>query len=273
MKTISVVNLDWDISTSEAMAQFGGRIDRIHEISLLKDGLRDPQIRATGCLGWIWKQWLTAAPKDFIAARVEPFIERCLELRARCKCYDWLPQHDLLVLVCAILASSESQLKTVVETIADTSGDKGEKPVNNGELYAAAWCGMMKHWILGDLEKAGEQSSLIWGAYRDQIICAATKPLVTPWLKRDWNAFLKAQQKDFEKLWGRARKNHWTVRSENEREIVVTTNKLLIEHDWCWAHCGMAMLAYRQFGVEVATDGFWFPPHALKCVSRNSFPA
>ena len=271
MRTISTVNLEWDIQISEALALFGRPIDRGDEISLLKSGLRDSQMRATGCLGWIWKQWLAAASGKAISAKVEPFVDRCLELRTRCKCYDWLPQHDLLVLVCAILASGESQIKIVVETVADTFGDKGEKPVNNGELYAAAWCGMLKHWIQGDLEKAAEQSNLIWDAYRDQILCASTKPLVVPWLKRDWSAFLKAQQKDFDKLWNRARKNNWTVRSETEQEIVVTTNKLQIERDWCWAHAGTAMLAYRQFGVEVATDPFWFPPHALRSVGRISF--
>ena len=273
MKTITVANLEWALHMAEAAALFGRPIDKGDEIGLLKSGLRGTQFQATGCLRWIWIQWLTTTPGETITARVEPFVERCLEMRVRCKCYDWLPQHDLMILVCAILASSDVQLTKVVETIADTYGDKGEKPVNNGELYAAAWCGMMKYWILGDLKKSSEEAGLIWGAYRDQLFCAATKPLVTPWLKRDWNAFLKAQQKDFEKLWTRARKSPSIIYSENDAELVVTTHKFHIETDWCWAHCGMAMLAHRQFGAEVATDAFWFPPHALKCVSHNSFSA
>jgi hypothetical protein len=76
-------------------------------------------------------------------------------------------------------------------------------------------------------------------------------------------AFVKCQQKDFEKLWNRARKDRWTVRSENSTEMVVTSERYQIEHQWCWAHCGMALLAHRQ-GAEVVTDPFWFPSVALE---------
>ena len=37
-----------------------------------------------------------------------------------------------------------------------------------------------------------------------------------------------------------------------------------VQQLWCWAHCGLALLAYRA-GAEVATDPFWFPSHALQC--------
>lgn len=87
---------------------------------------------------------------------------------------------------------------------------------------------------------------------------AAPKPLVIPWLKRDWAAFAKQQQKDFEKLWNRARKDRWTVKSENSTEVVVTTERYQIDHMWCWAHCGMALLAHRE-GAQVVTDPFWSP--------------
>jgi hypothetical protein len=135
-----------------------------------------------------------------------------------------------------------------------------------GELYTAAWSGMMKYWILGDQAKALQQADIIWGAYRDKSLFAAPKPLVQPWLKRDWKAFVKCQQKEFEKLWNRARKDCWTVRSETSTEVVVTTERYQIGHQWCWAHCGMALLAHRQ-GAEVVTDPFWFPPAALRDAS------
>jgi hypothetical protein len=174
-----------------------------------------------------------------------------------------LALHDLHLLHCAIFASSAPQLRMVAEQIADVSGDKGQKPLDDGELYAAAWCGMMKYWILGDEKKAVEQSAFIWGAYRDPSVFAAPKPLVTPWLKRDWAAFAKQQQKDFEKLWTRARKDRWTVKAENSTEVVVTTERYQVAHMWCWAHCGMALLAHRE-GAKVINDPFWFPAVALE---------
>jgi hypothetical protein len=122
---------------------------------------------------------------------------------------------------------------------------------------------MMKYWILGDERKAVEQSELIWSAYRAPGIFAAPKPLVRPWLKRDWPAFTKQQQKDFEKLWNRACKDGWTVKAENATEVVVTTERYQIEHMWCWAHCGMALLAARE-GAVVITDPFWFPRSAVE---------
>jgi len=271
MKKISVVNLEWDIGVSDALALFGRPISESDEVGLLKSGLKSAAIQASGCLGWIWKQWLSGASKDVIYSQVSPFVERSLDLRARCKySYYMLPQHDLLLLNCAILAMPESQLKYVVAMMADSSGDKGETPADNGELYAAAWCGTLKWWILGDLAKALQESEKIWPAFRDQFFSlrAAANPLVGPWLKRDWSSFMKRQNKDFDQLWARARKSNWIVRSETESEVVVTTNRLLIERDWCWSHCGLALLAYRFEGVPVATDPFWFPPHALECVDR-----
>ena len=167
-----------------------------------------------------------------------------------------------MLLHCAIFASDDRQLEHVVETIADASGDKGDKPLDNGELYAAAWSGMMKYWILGDEDKAIDQSNLIWSAKRDTQLFAAPKSLVIPWLKKDWKAFIHQQRMDFQKLWSRARKDAWTVLSENSTETVVRTNGYQIGHMWCWAHCGLAMLANRK-GVEVATDPLWFPESAL----------
>lgn len=102
------------------------------------------------------------------------------------------------------------------------------------------------------------------GFISSALVEGRVEALATPWLKRDWSAFLKAQRKDFERLWSSGRKNG-TVRKETRTEMVVTVRMYPVEQVWCWAHCGMALLAHRE-GVEVATDPFWFPPHALKCV-------
>ncbi len=266
-KKIKVLNLQETAQIAAQLAEFGRPFDESYRIGLLKaGGLQYACHYAEWCMGWIWRQWLAGKPTEIIREQVEPFIERGLELRKHSQSYDHLPQHDLFLLHCAIFACDEPQLKKVVETVADASGDKGEKPLNygnqfgqgRGELYAAAWCGMMKYWILGDEKKAFEQSEIVWGAKRDQQVFAAPKPLVIPWLKKDWKAFIIQQQRDFQKLWNRARKDCWTVRSENSTETVVTTDRYQIGHMWCWAHCGMALLAHRQ-GVKVATDPLWFP--------------
>ncbi len=259
---VKVLGLSESIRIAESLARFGKPIEQADLNFLAGNGLQDAAHRASSCMGWIWRQWLLGASKDTLAKCVEPFVDRGLEFRERSRSYDYLALHDLFLLHCAIFASRDAQVKIVAERIADASGDKGEKPLDNGELYAAAWGGMMKYWILGDQEKAVQQSDLIWSAYRKPGVFAAPKPLVIPWLKRDWSAFVKAQQKDFEKLWNRARKDHWTVRAENPTETVVTTDRYQITHQWCWAHCGMALLAHRQ-GVDVATDPFWFPRAAI----------
>jgi hypothetical protein len=267
IQRIKVLGLDESILKAENFACFGAPIDESDLKYMLGNGLADASHRASSCVGWIWRQWLSGASKGSLSAKVVPFIERGLEFRERSGSYHMLPLHDLLLLHCAIFVSGDSQLMKVADKVADASGDKGQRPSDfgHGELYLAAWCGMMKYWILGEQEKAVQQSELIWGAYRDQGVLAASKSLVTPWLNHDWKSFVKAQKKDFEKLWNRARKDCWTVREENPEEIVVTTQRYQIEHQWCWAHCGMALLAHRQ-GIEVATDPFWFPSHALKCV-------
>ena len=268
---LKVLGLSERIQLVESLARFGEPLTKVDFDFLAGNGLQDAEHRAANCLGWIWRHWLIGTPKDVLSRRVEPFVERGLEWRKRSQSYDYLPRHDLFLLHCAIFASSDSFLRAVAEQIADASGDKGAKPMDYGygELYEAAWCGMMKYWILGDEEKAIEQSNFVWGAYRDKQVSAAPKPLVAPWLRRDWTAFVKAQQKDFEKLWNRARRDGATVKREDSNQTIVTTDGYQIRHQWCWAHCGMAVLAHRQ-GAAVATDPFWFPATALTDTSDQN---
>jgi hypothetical protein len=269
-KIVNVIGLAESTRKAESLAQFGKPIDTDDIKSLAGNGLTWPAHRASSCMGWVWRQWLLGTRSDVLSSTVEPFVARGLELRRLSRSYHKLPAHDLYLLHCAIFACSGQTVNTVAEQIADASGDKGETPLDfgYGELYLAAWTGMMKYWILGDQQKAVEQSELIWQAYRERGVTAAAKPLVTPWLKKDWAAFAKAQQKDFQKLWTRARKDRWTVKGETAMEITVTTERYQIEHEWCWAHCGLAMLAHRQ-GIKVETDPFWFPAAALASTTRD----
>jgi len=259
---VKVLGLSESIRKAENFAKFGKPIEKSDLTFLAGNGLQDAAHRASSCMGWVWRQWLNGASKDMLAGRVEAFVDRGLELRKQSTSYDFLALHDLYLLHCAIFASGESQLGTVAEQIGDASGDKGQKPGDNGELYAAAWCGMMKYGILGDSKKAVEQSDIIWSAFREPGVFAAAKSLVVPWLKKDWKAFVKAQEKDFEKLWSRARKDGWTFKADSPNECVVTTERYQIGHQWCWAHCGLAILARRE-GVDVVTDPFWFPKNAM----------
>jgi hypothetical protein len=266
---ITVLDLEDTARKAEWMADFGKAVSQSDLVSLLKSGSKNEGCRAVGCMGWIWRQWLLGSSAEEISGKVVPFVERGLELRKKSSSYHWVALHDLYLLHCAIFACPNPQLREVALEIGDASGDKGAKPCDDGELYAAAWGGMMKYWILDQLDKAVQQAELIWDAYRFHGVLAGSKSIVTPWLKRDWKAFQKAQQKDFERMWKRARSDRWTVKSETETEIVVTTARYQIEHMWCWAHCGLALLANRQCGVEVATDPLWFPAHALSVVPKR----
>jgi hypothetical protein len=264
MKVV-VQDLLESVQVAESLAQFDRPIDKRLEVELASSGLRGAHLRASGCLGWIWRHWLMGASSSEISRRVEPFVARGLELRERSRSYEMLPLHDLLLLNCAIFGSNDAQLRKVAEHVADSSGDKGEHPLDNGELHAAAWCGMLKYRILCQEVQAAKESELIWGARRNEGVTTATKVLVAPWVKRDWQAFRRAQLKDFEKWWTRIRKDGGTIKCQNEHEIVVSTYDFYIESYWCWSHCGLALLAYRE-GVEVITDALWLPPNALAAV-------
>jgi hypothetical protein len=165
------------------------------------------------------------------------------------------------LLHCAIFASTDQQLRQLAERVVDASGAKGEVPRNDGDLYASAWSGMLKHWILDDKDEAVKQSKMIWGAYRPPYFRATSKPIVTKWLEEDWDAFVKEQKKDFEKLWNRARKDG-TVTSEKKGAITVNVGRFPVAQLWCWAHCGLALLAHRKH-IQIATDPFWLPMLAI----------
>jgi hypothetical protein len=264
---IKVLGLNERADVAQSVAQFGRPLDRNTEIGILKSGLSHGSTYAGGCMGWIWYQWLLGSAGNEITQQVEAFVQRGLEYRNRSRSYYKLPLHDLFLLNCAILASRHDQLLQVAEIIGDGSGDKGERPQDNGELFVALWTGAMKYWILGDTEKATLQFTQIWSTRREQGVTMAPKNLAQAWLKRDWTKFVNAQGKDFERLWTRARKDETIVGPESDRETTVTLNQYYVETDWCWHHCGLALLAHRQ-GIKIATDPLWFPSHALEVVPK-----
>lgn len=266
---LTVDSLEWESEKAEMIAEFSKPLSELDIKVLRETGYSAARVMACSCMKWVWMQWLLAGDAKGIREKVEAFVEKGVMMRSKSDLFYMRAVADLYLLHCAIFASSQAQLQRVAVRVVDASGIGDHKPEERGgELYASAWCGMLKHWILGDLRKAEEQSGLIWSAYRDASFAAASKPLAIPWLKGDWNVFHKAQRKDFEKLWTRGRKDG-TVRSESGEDILVTVRKYPVEQKWCWAHCGLAMLAHRK-GVEVATDAFWFPSHALTVIRSGS---
>lgn len=250
---------------AEKMAAFGKPLDKLSKEFLLEVGL--DYVRVVGCLKWLWFQWLLNGDGSLIRRRVEEFVGEEMERARFSPRFEDRSRHNLLLLHCAMFASSRAQLLQLADQVIDASGFKGHKPRNNGDVYTSAWCGTFKHWILGNHKKAAEQAGHIWGAYRPPWLKAASKPLTTPWLKRDWAGFAKAQKGDFDRLWSSARKNG-TIREQRAGVTIVTVDSYPVEQVWCWAHCGMAMLAHRE-GVNVITDEFWFPQHALTCVASE----
>ena len=259
---LTIEQLEDSGRVAEIMASFGKPMNRITKEYLMEKGL--DYARVVGCMKWIWFQWLQNGSEALIRERVASFVADGMQRQKLSPKFRHRPRHDLLLLHCAVFASRRAQLLKLAERVVDASGFRSYTPRNDGELYTSAWCGAFKYWILGDREKAVQQAEIIWGSYRPPYLKAASQPLATPWLKQDWNAFVKAQKKDFEKLWSSGRKNG-TVRKQTSLETIVTVDSYPVEQLWCWAHCGMALLAYRQ-GVQVVTDPFWFPPHALKCL-------
>lgn len=265
VKNLIIEGLEESLRIATIVAEFGKTPSQMDKEYLLETGLLNG--RVVGCMKWLWFQWLSNGSPELVREQVTKFVQRGIEEQKFSPQFHERPRHDLLLLQCAIFASSQSQLIALANQVVDASGFRSFTPHNNGDLYASAWCGVFKYWILGDFERAAKQAEIVWAAYRPAWLKSASKPLTTPWLKRDWKAFVKAQQKDFERIWSSGRKNG-TVRKETETDVTVTVRSYPVEQVWCWAHCGMAILAHRQ-GVEIATDPFWLPPHALKCAPSD----
>jgi len=260
---LKIDGIEMMLKKKMALAAFGRPVDDRLVYSRDKS-FSSAQGLGEGGMGWVWCHWLQGTPPDEICSVVEPFVNRGMEIQALIPNQRKRGLHDLFLLHCAIFASSDAQLQQLAERVIDAYGIDGHEPDNGGDLYASAWCGMLKYWILGDHEEATKQSQVIWKAYRPPFYRAATKPLVSSWLSGKRESFQKKQEADFEKLWKRANKDG-TVTSRRGGRVTVDVARFPIAQLWCWAHCGLALLSYRR-DIEVVTDPFWFPSHALKVV-------
>jgi hypothetical protein len=263
---LTINDLPKALNIARYMACFGTEFNEATKNRIRDEGFGGLASTAHGCLRWIWTQWLAGAPATDIQSQVQAFVLRGMELRSLSSRSEWRGRHDLFFLHCAIFVSPEIQLKALAEQVVDASGFEGRSPEERfGELHASAWSGMLKYAILGNPERAVEQANIAWKARQDNSFHTAAKSLVTPWLEQDWKAFAKAQEKDFRRLWGRLSKDP-TVMSQSGDNVAVNTLDISIPQIWCWAHCGLAILAHRQFGAKVATDPLWFPRRALEVV-------
>lgn len=259
--------LDRKSATSETLAEIGKPVVSGDPAFLQEDGFSVSRGLSAHCLGWIWMQWLSKGSKRNFQMRIKAFVDRGLKLHGNASGLRMRPQAELFLLHCAIFGSPTGQLLELASQVVDLSVQSGRTPERKeGELYATAWCGMLKHFILGNIARAHEEYEAIWSAYRHPSFCGATKPVVAPWIAENWDGFRLAQSRDFEKMWSRGRKDG-TVLSEPGDRITVTVQRYPIEEKWCWAHSGLAVLAHRK-GIKVATDPFWFPPYSLECVPK-----
>jgi hypothetical protein len=204
---------------------------------------------------------------DEVGDTVDDLVDDCLRAYDVVSSQHFRPRFDLLLLHCAIFAASEKQLKRVAGAVMDSRGVPGYEFKGDGDVYAAAWCGMLKHWLLGDKEMARSEFERVKGAYVHPAIRGASFELVRAWLDADWKKFNKLQQKDFQRLWTFVRK-HRIVVTSGSNSFKAKIDKISIGQNWCWAHCGLAVAAYRQ-GASVETHDFLFPAHSLTVVCRD----
>lgn len=269
-KKLTILGLESQTRIWETLAHFPDSLSSRSIGSHRIDDMENGGSLGVGCMGWVWGQWLANGDVSRIRSRISAFVERGMSMQRTSSNSRRRAQNDLFLLACASFASNSQQLEELAQQSVDAAGWGSFSPKDNGELHTSAWSGMLKHWILENYQEAVKQSEIIWNSHRDPTWRGAAKPVVVPWLKLRWDSFAMEQKKDFEKLWARSRKDR-TVISEKPHEVIVSLERTHwpVSELWCWAHCAMALLAHRK-GAEVATDPFWFPPHAVKCVPMDS---
>lgn len=251
---------------AETMAEFERPVTQI-DLRLLKtDGFSAARGIAASCIAWIWYQWLLSTPREVMLAKIEPFIEKMHFFQRKSKLLRMRPHADLYLLHIGMFSLPNRALFRLAGNMIDL--DSGHEFPDDGHLFAAAWCGMLKNSILGNDADTHRHSIVMAKARHSPSFGAISKPLINSWLKSDWKKFVQAQEGDFNRLWERARKDG-TIQKEGRSEIVVTVDRFPVEQKWCWGHCGLAMLALRR-GIEVMSDRFWFPPHAFQRFNQLS---
>lgn len=247
-------------SLNEKLAQFGQPISQLGLEYLKGKGFNDLRIKTFGCIGWIWVQWLLKADKSKVRQVVSDFVGRGLEAYKLTRNVHFRAQHDLFLLHCAIYASPDSQLEAVAEAVIDSSGAHGCSLKNDGELYHGSYCGMLKYAILDNRADCEKEYQVMKDAYINPAFRGAAKPLIKNWIEGNIDDFVRNQAKDFERLWKFADK--YRIAVQNGENKTLQLGKISTEQNWCWGHCGLAMLFHRK-GAKVATDELWFPESAL----------
>ena len=144
---LTVETLEYSADTAAIMAEFGKPLSKIDVEVLKDDGFSAARGLARHCIKWMWLQWLLEGSVEEIRAKAKSFVDKGMAMQDKSSLFYMRPHADLYLLHCAIFGSSPGQLEKLAARVVDASGIAGQKPTDKGgDLYASAWCGMLKNW-------------------------------------------------------------------------------------------------------------------------------
>jgi len=103
---LTIQQLKRSAEIAEIMAAFEKPIDQVTRKFLLETGL--DHVRVVGCLKWLWFQWLLNGAPSLVRDRVAAFVADEITRLNLSPQFDERPRHNLLLLHCAIFASSQA---------------------------------------------------------------------------------------------------------------------------------------------------------------------
>jgi hypothetical protein len=255
---VSVVDLDMALKLGRELSFFDRGIELFRPSS--PRAFANSRDATIACLEWIWSSWLNGVPTSELKPIIEKFVQRALSLMNTCSFEYQRGLHDLYLLHCAIMASPDQQLAEVASAVVDFNDSA--TGVDDGDRYTRAWTGVLKHRLLGDLREMELQAEAMSRAVKPINCRRPPKPMMEAWIKKDWSAFRKAQERSFKSLWSGMRKNRFVVSEQRETIEVKITRAGAITTSWCWADNGLALIAARE-GIEISYDPLWLPIQSM----------
>jgi hypothetical protein len=256
VQSVLIADLDEEISMMEGASQFEDPSAKVFSKDP-KRHLRSGRDINLYCLRWIWFQWLHGTPTQKFKPRIEKFIERGLALRTPENTGDeWRGLYDILLFSCAVFIDDGKLMAEIAREMVDLPRPK------RSDALRRAWCGVIKFWMAGEIEKAKKQAALMYSSDRPLNMRLPSKPVMDAFLAEDWKKFNKSLEKVFESLWKDLRKYPRLMEEKNGRAKVRMEGQSVMQ-DWPWPDMCLALLAHRK-GVGVPSDPLWLPEIALK---------